>query len=143
MWKVSHTHTKACVYLFVRLFAFNLLLVDELIFFVCCVTVNSIGTDLTDTLNSMKFVLEQPGYGTKVIFGLDLNGEGKDSTRTFGYYFDLMTMWRSDKHIFGICFVVVVIGEKSGKIIGDIGAQCIGDGLKSLTSLTTLNLRCE
>ena len=24
--------------------------------------------------------------------------------------------------------------------IGDVGAQCIGDGLKSLTSLTTLNL---
>ena len=27
--------------------------------------------------------------------------------------------------------------------IGDIGAQSIGDGLKSLTSLTTLNLSCE
>ena len=27
--------------------------------------------------------------------------------------------------------------------IGDVGAQSIGDGLKSLTSLTSLNLSCE
>ena len=31
----------------------------------------------------------------------------------------------------------------TGTKIGNIGAQCIGDGLKSLTSLTTLNLSSE
>jgi hypothetical protein len=33
--------------------------------------------------------------------------------------------------------------EKSEKRIGDIGAQSIGDGLKSLTSLTELDLNGE
>ena len=77
-------------------------LVDELIV-VCCITVNSIATDLTDTLNSMKFVLEQPGYGTKVIFGLDLAGGGKDFARYFGCFFDLM-MWTSDELFFDLLF---------------------------------------
>ena len=31
----------------------------------------------------------------------------------------------------------------TGNKIGDVGAQSIGDGLKSLTSLTTLTLDCE
>ena len=31
----------------------------------------------------------------------------------------------------------------TGNKIGDIGAQSIGDGLKSITSLTTLDLRGE
>ena len=36
----------------------------------------------------------------------------------------------------GMCVIVLCIDNN----IGDVGAQYIGDGLKSLTSLTTLNL---
>ena len=39
----------------------------------------------------------------------------------------------------GICVIVCVCGCP-GISIGKIGAQYIGDGLKSLTSLTTLDL---
>ena len=157
-----------------RLFSW---LVDALIF-VCCVSVNSIATDLTDTLNSMKFMLEQPGYGTKVIFGLDLAGGGKDSTQTFGCFdLSIFTWWlvkiqkkeletlehnpletaSSRLHhlqhwiwavrivwcvmFAGVCLCVwlYVLGCADNNI-GDVGAQSIGGGLKSLTSLTTLNL---
>jgi hypothetical protein len=37
--------------------------------------VNNIQVDLTDTLNSMKFVLAQPEFGPKIILGLNLAGE--------------------------------------------------------------------
>ena len=40
-------------------------------------------------------------------------------------------------------FSNVCVRGCTGNKIGDIGAQSIGDGLKSLTSLTTLNLSGE
>ena len=39
--------------------------------------------------------------------------------------------------------VCVIVCGCSGNKVGDIGAQAIGDGLKSLTSLTTLDLSGE
>ena len=100
---------------------------------------SSISTDLTDTLNSMKSVLEQSGYGAKVIFGLNLAG-GENSTSSLDVL--LILSCGGVRNIFFTRFVVV-IGGKSGKLIGHIGAQCIGDGLKSLTSLTSLDLNSE
>ena len=41
------------------------------------------------------------------------------------------------------CLNVCVRVGCTGNKIGDIGAQSIGDGLKSLTSLTTLDLSGE
>ena len=45
--------------------------------------------------------------------------------------------------MFVCLFVCVCMCGCTVNKIGDIGAQSIGDGLKSLTSLTTLNLNCE
>ena len=42
----------------------------------------------------------------------------------------------------GVCVCVFVYGCTDNEI-EDLGAQCIGDGLKSLTSLTTLDLNSE
>ena len=37
----------------------------------------------------------------------------------------------------------VIVCGRTGNTIADVGAQTIGDGLRSLASLTRLNLSCE
>ena len=54
-------------------------------------------------------------------------------------------VWCVRVHVLIVCINwmrLCVLGCTDNKI-GDVGAQSIGDGLKSLTSLTTLNLSCE